>query len=224
MAGTRVFLFMDSIHSSNDTRNRELQRSQALSHAARASHPSNRKVSAKDIGEEDLLAGIHALTRPPEGQHGTYTPRADEKILDEGHDNPQQHRDRRKKVYDMQKWRLIQKGSYIRAADSTRQRLRQDRPTNTVSVPKPHKGNSDPFDSTPVPLTALVLALIRDDRTNLVDIVWPAEISIRRNHSSLLDTMWKFVPGILDGPETRTCYHKSFSLQQSCPPRSSRPT
>ena len=43
-------------------------------------------------------------------------------------------------------------------------------------------------------------AMIKDDRTSLVDIVWPAEISMRKNRSSLINEMWKVVPSVVDAP------------------------
>ncbi|OQV05386.1 hypothetical protein CLAIMM_10140 [Cladophialophora immunda] len=90
-----------------------------------------------------------------------------------------------------------------RTQASSESRTRSNRstrhsPESTRTTIPVYKGNSDPFDCTAVPFTALDLSLVKDDRQSLVDIVWPAEISMRRNHPALLDRMWNVMPSILD--------------------------
>lgn len=195
MAEPRGLLFVELNLSSTNTRDKELQRARALSHAAKTSHPRNRPGEPKSAAKGRLVGDIDGPWRPPGEQGDT--------AVDGDGPNYRQNRARRKKPYDIHRWRMIQGQSTTRACEGSLPGEQPNRhpPWRTIEMTIPtHKGNSDPFNCTPVPCSALNFSLIQDDRTSLVDIVWPGEISLRKNRASMINEIWKVMPSILDAP------------------------
>lgn len=200
-------LFVNSSPSVDSTREKALQRSEALSHAARVSHARKRQaygaVTDKPITVQVVPRTVYISNHKRGERRHPSTIEEDDTIIEEDHFHAAQDVNHRKESQHVHNWLSIQRT----ARALTHRAKATKRPCEEITdilegIPGPHKGNSDPFASTPVPMTSLDLALIKDGRASLIDIIWPAEISIRKNLSSRMWGMWNLVPGILDGPET----------------------
>jgi hypothetical protein len=187
MAAPKGFLFVDARPSSADSRQAALQKAEALSHAARVSHPKNRQRQSDEAAEQQIKhLGDNDTVLDPES-------------------TPSKNAHRRKKSYNVQKWRVIQ--SQNRPQQPRHVPENRPKPWLATNVPGisdfsllRHKGNTDPFDSTSIPISALAVHLIKDDRASIVDICWPGEIAMRRNRSALVTELWKFMPILVDSP------------------------
>ena len=206
MAGYKGFLFVESCPPSIETKKKEFLRALAQSHAAKASHPANRQDHPKQRIKQ-RNAGNFPLDDGPLLSEGEPTTSWEEDLpFNEAEPPPHQSRSRRQKPYIVQRWRIFQKsskayclgGNYGDRSHWGRP-VMQDNATAHMSIPI-YKGNSDPFNSTSVPFTALDLTLVQNDRASMADLVWPAEISMRKNRQLIIDEIWKFMPSILSSP------------------------
>ncbi|ETI21778.1 hypothetical protein G647_05847 [Cladophialophora carrionii CBS 160.54] len=206
MAGSKGFLFVDAYPSATDPRSRELQRAQVLSHAARASHPKNRKDPPKRTANHVSAARKRESEQPVSEREGIETHRNDRSTSDEEGPSHEQNCNCPKRYSGVHRWRLIQRHSRSRVGGRNCQgaksakhpyNLAAERSDRTLPL---YKGNSDPFNATAVPFSAFDLALVKDDRVSVIDVCWPAEISMRGNRAILVAETWKSMPSILDAP------------------------
>ncbi|EXJ71255.1 uncharacterized protein A1O5_05061 [Cladophialophora psammophila CBS 110553] len=211
MTAPKAFLFVDSFPARTDIRDKELLRAEALSHAAKASHRTDRQVDSTDFARRKKAFNVQISKKPPlqqqEQQEAVPTPWTKDPEGGENEPSPHPSRKGGGRSDAVQRWRLqSEKPLRQHSVRGTGKGSSPSKWSNThcpasmeMTIPM-HKGNSDPFNSTSIPFAAFDLSLVRDDRRCLVDIVWPAEICMRKNHLALLDRLWTVMPSILDSP------------------------
>src|SRR6202012_3831461 len=79
--------------------------------------------------------------------------------------------------------------------------------------------NTDPFDTTVVPVSALEHLLLQQARAQSMQNTWPSEIALRRNHGALTaESLKKMPPFISDKASSHAiiahAYYSSGSRQR----------
>ena len=206
--------FVDSHPFPASKREQELIRADARSHAATVSHPKNRKQTAEEVDGEDL----NSAEQPPlpdrslNEQQATFlaTTATTVSILSASTSSARQTTKAwqkfNQKNQPFHRYRVhapvLGKGK-SREANIGRKRKEGERVehgsqvvTARTSIPL-YKGNTDPFETTIVPVSALEHLLLQQARAQSMQNTWPSEIALRNNHRALTAESLQKIPAFI---------------------------
>ncbi|OAP61452.1 hypothetical protein AYL99_03655 [Fonsecaea erecta] len=201
--------FVDSHPFPSSKREQELIRAAARSHAATVSHPKYRKQAAEQPDEESSAATLPSSSEQSSSEEANPLPPTrtlDDRSAEESPAGsaklPQKINQQNKPFH---KYRLVTQsfngGKSTRDANVGRKRREiQGKPDGDHpqvvaqgSIPI-FKGNTDPFNATVIPVSALEHLLLQQARAQSMLNTWPSEIALRHNHSALTAESLKRLP------------------------------
>ncbi|KIW70698.1 hypothetical protein PV04_02943 [Phialophora macrospora] len=225
--------FVDSHPFPASKRDQELIRAEARSHAATVSHPKHRKQAADQAEDEDESSlEPPVLSDPPSSEGKTAPSTAVYKVTLPGQvssqegTRPWQKYNQRDQPFHRYRIVTQRSGKVIdREANVGRKRKEVRGSENELqlvstgnSIPL-YKGNTDPFNSTVVPVSALEHLLLQQARAQSMQNTWPSEIALRHNHGALTaESLKKMPPFISDKASSHAiiahAYYSSGSRQR----------
>jgi hypothetical protein len=225
--------FVDSHPFPASRREQELIRAEARAHAASVSHPKYRKQAPVQAEEENLKR----TEKPPPPDRllneektvtlPTVTPDTgvSSTVRDPPRDNAKPWQKFNQKDQPFLRYRIApqhDKGRSTREANVRRKRKEagnghgdlQSLPTMN-SIPL-YKGNTDPFETTIVPVRALEHLLLQQARAQSMQNTWPSEIALRNNHGALTaESLKKMPPFISDKASSHAIISHSYYSNSS---------
>ncbi|OCT50397.1 hypothetical protein CLCR_06888 [Cladophialophora carrionii] len=225
--------FVDSHPFPASKRERELNRAEARSHAATVSHPKHRKQTAEQVKEEDQNLVVPAVISDPpssEEKPSLSTPTLKVTLLPQ---EPSQESARpwqkfnqrdqpyhRYRVVTAKSGKVTNREAYVgRKRDAVKRSEDERQVASTGNSIPLYKGNTDPFNSTVVPVSALEHLLLQQARAQSMQNTWPSEIALRHNHGALTaESLKKMPPFISDKASSHAiiahAYYSSGSRQR----------
>ncbi|KAJ9603271.1 hypothetical protein H2200_012049 [Cladophialophora chaetospira] len=226
--------FVDSHPFPASKREQEILRAAARSHAARVSHPTYRQVSEK-AGEEGNDNAVQSAfsdrfvseEKSLSSATSTIYPVA-KPIRELAQDNARPWQKFNQKDQPFRRYRIttqklnkpiLREVSGGHKSEDTSQAAGYLQAVHARSSIPLFKGNSDPFDATIVPVSALEHLLLQQARAQSMQNTWPSEIALRHNHSALTaESLKKMPPFISDKASSHAviahAYYSSGSRQR----------
>ncbi|KAH0846127.1 hypothetical protein AYO21_10092 [Fonsecaea monophora] len=221
--------FVDSHPFPSSKREQELLRAEARSHAATVSHPTYKKKAARPLEKESSAANVvpHLQRSSSEGVGQPLLTRPVDTAV-----CPLESVETRQRLgqsnQPFSRYRLFVRssgGNSNRDTNSARKRREtqaEQGGTQTVayaSIPV-FKGNTDPFNATIIPVSALEHMLLQQARAQSMLNTWPSEIALRHNHSALTaESMRKMPAFVADKASSHAiishAYYSSGSRQRN---------
>ncbi|KIW27623.1 uncharacterized protein PV07_07348 [Cladophialophora immunda] len=202
--------FVDSHPFPSSKREQELIRAEARSHAATVSHPKYRKQAAENPDKESNIATLASRSERSSSEEAKLPPIRPIDALPTQESSQESAKSRRKSNQHNQpfhKYRLLTHGSSAnssRDANVGRKRrevqVKQDEKQSQVAVRSTipiFKGNTDPFNATVIPVSALEHLLLQQARAQSMLNTWPSEIALRHNHGVLTAESLKKMPAFI---------------------------
>ena len=208
--------FVDSHPFPASKREQELLRAEARSHAASVSHPKYRRESSGKTDEEEHYVPVQPTfsdgsfseeKSPPSATSATF-PGAAPPIPESSQEIARPWQKFNQKDQPFHRYRVApQKLNKFAIREANIGRKRRDagqvvghpqvvQPWSSIPI---YKGNSDPFNTTIVPVSALEHLLLQQARAQSMQNTWPSEIALRHNHGALTaESLKKMPPFISD--------------------------
>ncbi|KIX95057.1 uncharacterized protein Z520_09367 [Fonsecaea multimorphosa CBS 102226] len=203
--------FVDSHPFPSSKREQELIQSAARSHAATVSHPKYRKQAAEHTDDESSGAALPDSSEPASSIEANPLPPTRNTDAPSAQKSSRQSAKSRQKFDQhgqlFHRYRIVtqrSRGNSSREANVGRKRreVQARRDGNQLQVvPQSSipifKGNTDPFNTTVIPVSALEHLLLQQARAQSMLNTWPSEIALRHNHGALTAESLKKMPAFV---------------------------